>query len=103
MVHRSKVVVVLFAVAILLMLGAPAAADGGGFGRLVGAWQTETTIDGSPDAVPGLITFNRGGTLIASGSNLSSGTAHGDWKGPALGPSRRPTSRSSTALTVRSP
>lgn len=52
--------------------------------RIVGSWYETTTIPGGPPPFAGLLTFNRGGTLLASyqGSVNTAGVytaAHGQW------------------------
>ncbi|MEM9552821.1 MAG: hypothetical protein AAGC60_01060 [Acidobacteriota bacterium] len=64
--------------ALVVLLAAPAAFASPP--TLEGSWRTTSTLDGATESTPGLFTFAKGGTLIASNNTDTTGNGHGTWK-----------------------
>ena len=77
---RNQTVLCLSLFVLSMVLVAPASADDGGGGALVGSWESVAVLDGTTDEVPSLFTFNRGGTFTATGSTVANSGGHGAWK-----------------------
>ena len=77
----KKIARLLAAAALLGLCLAPAfPATATGFSGLVGSWELTAVNDDTGAVSEALITYERGGTVIATGPSVFLGTAHGAWE-----------------------